>query len=47
MTMEMVESQQDGSAAESAAESDAVRMQNLPGQSQIPPIAQVIWNTEG
>ncbi|XP_025048641.1 cAMP-responsive element modulator isoform X4 [Alligator sinensis] len=41
MTMEMVESQQDGSAAESAAESDAVRMQNLPGQSQIPPIAQV------
>ncbi|XP_019363736.1 PREDICTED: cAMP-responsive element modulator isoform X1 [Gavialis gangeticus] len=41
MTMEMVESQQDGSAAESAAESDAVRMQNPPGQSQIPPIAQV------
>ncbi|CAM5112785.1 cAMP-responsive element modulator isoform X1 [Chelonia mydas] len=41
MTMEMVESQQDGSATDSVAESDAVCIQNQPGQSQIPPIAQV------
>ncbi|XP_073190556.1 cAMP-responsive element modulator isoform X7 [Lepidochelys kempii] len=40
MTMEMVESQQDGSATDSVAESDAVCIQNQPGQSQIPPIAQ-------
>ncbi|XP_024054061.1 cAMP-responsive element modulator-like [Terrapene carolina triunguis] len=41
MTTEMVESQQDGSATDSVAESDAVCIQNQPGQSQIPPIAQV------
>ncbi|XP_030406012.1 cAMP-responsive element modulator isoform X3 [Gopherus evgoodei] len=41
MTMEMVESQQDGSATDSVAQSDAVCIQNQPGQSQIPPIAQV------
>ncbi|XP_038244947.2 cAMP-responsive element modulator isoform X1 [Dermochelys coriacea] len=41
MTMEMVELQQDGSATDSVAESDAVCIQNQPGQSQIPPIAQV------
>ncbi|XP_067398748.1 cAMP-responsive element modulator isoform X7 [Emydura macquarii macquarii] len=41
MTMEMVESQQDGSATDSVAESDAVCIQNQPGQNQIPPIAQV------
>ncbi|XP_039383822.1 cAMP-responsive element modulator isoform X1 [Mauremys reevesii] len=39
MTTEMVESQQDGSATDSVAESDAVCIQNQPGQ--IPPIAQV------
>ncbi|XP_042714635.1 cAMP-responsive element modulator isoform X1 [Chrysemys picta bellii] len=41
MTTEMVESQQDGSATDSVAESDAVCIQNQPGQSQISPIAQV------
>ncbi|XP_074841091.1 cAMP-responsive element modulator isoform X2 [Carettochelys insculpta] len=41
MTMDMVESQQDGSATDLVTESDAVGIQNQPSQSQLPPIAQV------
>ncbi|XP_009682271.1 cAMP-responsive element modulator isoform X7 [Struthio camelus] len=41
MTMEMVESQQDGNAVDSMRERDAVHVQNQPGQSQISPISQV------
>ncbi|XP_060104109.1 cAMP-responsive element modulator isoform X3 [Heteronotia binoei] len=41
MTMEAGESQQDGSAADSVAESDSANIQSLSGQSQISAIAQV------
>ncbi|XP_054847100.1 cAMP-responsive element modulator isoform X1 [Eublepharis macularius] len=41
MTMEAGESQQDGSTADSVAESDSANIQSLSGQSQISTIAQV------
>ncbi|KAH0627566.1 hypothetical protein JD844_003429 [Phrynosoma platyrhinos] len=41
MTMETGESQQDGSATDSVAESDSANIQSPPGQNQISTIAQV------
>ncbi|MEE6467147.1 hypothetical protein FKM82_007149 [Ascaphus truei] len=41
MTMETVESQQDGSASDSVAESDSIQLPTQPGQIQIPSMAQV------
>ncbi|XP_015261001.1 PREDICTED: cAMP-responsive element modulator isoform X1 [Gekko japonicus] len=41
MTMEAGDSQQDGSAADSVAESDSANIQSLSGQSQISALAQV------
>nr|XP_056712948.1 cAMP-responsive element modulator isoform X4 [Euleptes europaea] len=45
MTMDAGEPQQDGSAADSVAESDSANIQSLSGQSQISAIAQVVSAT--
>ncbi|KAM7155457.1 cAMP-responsive element modulator isoform 10-T12 [Molossus nigricans] len=46
MTMETIESQQDGSVTDSVAEREAAYMQAQPGQNSVPTLAQVATITE-